>query len=456
MLRIRSTLALAAALITSAAAAATAQSAPPTRCVDEATVERNNGIGSSDAEPMQPEDPRMQLQTLVRDAVTRSQAVGAAKLLAEAAVDDIAEVNAQRKPTVMLNGGVNAGSTHVNGYTDNTGAQARAGFNVTAPLYDSGRIGKLADWRGQLAEAARQGQITTTEQIAFQAVSLALERARYRLQVQVYQQYARKMGCLVEALEQIVSVDKGRHSELVQARKTLQQAELSVVQARSNVRQSEVRLRRFVGDGLPTGQGLSSVLTRLPQVEAILAQSDNSSEIAALGAQANAAERYAEALAAARKPQVNWTFGGTGTAGGRGVSGNPKGWSAGINVSVPLYDPTAEPQTSAAQKRAAAARLQQADALEARRSRVLDVYEQASSNFERAKRIVDTLRDSERVRNFTLQQWQQLGKRSLFDVMSAEGDHYNLRIAYVNALYDGQQSNALLWSLGGGIHRWLQ
>ena len=30
-------------------------------------------------------------------------------------------------------------------------------------------------------------------------------------------------------------------------------------------------------------------------------------------------------------------------------------------------------------------------------------------------------------------------------------DHYGLRVAYVNALYDGQQSNALLWSLGHGV-----
>jgi len=138
MLRIHSTLLLAA--LTLSAAAATAQT-PATRCVDEAAIERNGG--RADGEPMQPEDPRLQLQTLVRDAVTRSQAVGAARLLAEAAVDDVAEVNAQRKPTVSLNGGVNAGSTTVNGITDNTGAQARAGFNVTAPLYDSGRIGKL-------------------------------------------------------------------------------------------------------------------------------------------------------------------------------------------------------------------------------------------------------------------------------------------------------------------------
>jgi outer membrane protein TolC len=66
------------------------------------------------------------------------------------------------------------------------------------------------------------------------------------------------------------------------------------------------------------------------------------------------------------------------------------------------------------------------------------------------------LRDSDRVRNFTLQQWQQLGRRSLFDVMAAEGDHYGLRVAYVNALYDGEQANALLRSLGLGIGAWLQ
>jgi len=79
------------------------------------------------------------------------------------------------------------------------------------------------------------------------------------------------------------------------------------------------------------------------------------------------------------------------------------------------------------------------------------VHEQAVSSFDRARRVVDVLRDSDRVRNFTLQQWQQLGRRSLFDVMASEGDHYGLRVSYVNALYDGQQSTALLWSLGQGV-----
>jgi outer membrane protein TolC len=60
------------------------------------------------------------------------------------------------------------------------------------------------------------------------------------------------------------------------------------------------------------------------------------------------------------------------------------------------------------------------------------------------------------VRNFTLQQWQQLGRRSLFDVMASESEHYNLRVAQVNALHDGQQLNALLESLSHGINQWVQ
>ena len=70
---------------------------------------------------------------------------------------------------------------------------------------------------------------------------------------------------------------------------------------------------------------------------------------------------------------------------------------------------------------------------------------------DRARSLIDILHNSELVRNFTLQQWQQLGRRSLFDVMAAEGDHYNTRVQYVDALYDTEQANALLRPLGLGL-----
>ena len=130
-------------------------------------------------------------------------------------------------------------------------------------------------------------------------------------------------------------------------------------------------------------------------------------------------------------------------------------YSLGLAVNVPLISPGVEPATGAARKRAEAARLQRAEALESRRFRVAEVHEQATAAVERARRLAEVLKNSEQVRNFTLQQWQQLGRRSLFDVMAAEADHYNMRVAYVNALHDVQQLNANLLTLGRGVIGWL-
>jgi outer membrane protein TolC len=128
----------------------------------------------------------------------------------------------------------------------------------------------------------------------------------------------------------------------------------------------------------------------------------------------------------------------------------------GLAVTIPLLHPGVTAASDAARKRARAAELQRAEALESRRFRAAEVHEQTTASFDRARRVAGVLRDSDQVRNFTLQQWQQLGRRSLFDVMGAESEHYNLRITYVNALHDGQQLNANLQTLGRGVREWLK
>jgi len=82
---------------------------------------------------------------------------------------------------------------------------------------------------------------------------------------------------------------------------------------------------------------------------------------------------------------------------------------------------------------------------------LLEMNEMGASALDRARRIVEILRNSDRVRASTLQQWQQLGRRSLFDVMGAESDYYSMRIAHVNALFDAQQIAAMMWSMGRGV-----
>lgn len=427
------------------------------RCVDEQTLPES-ATPAAEAGAAAP-DPRATLQALVREALERSHQIGATKLLAEAAIDDVGETRAGNALQASMGLGVGSEATQSSLVGNETSVlQARASINVSKLLYDGGRLDRLVDWRGQLAESARFGHLSSREQLALQTVSLALERSRFRQHAVVYSQYVRKMSCLVEALDGIVRTDRGRASELVQARKSLQQAELSHAQAQSQARQVEVRLRRLVGDGLPSNNGLASVLLAVPELDKLVADVERSAEIGALTAQAAAAGHYAKAVAAAGKPQLSWNVGGSQALGGGGSRGSTRNGALaiGVAINIPLLNPGLESAGSAASKRARAAELQRAEALEARRFRVAEVHEQTLSSFDRARRLGNVLRDSEQVRNFTLQQWQQLGKRSLFDVMSAEGEHYNLRVTYINALHDGQQLNANLLSLGHGVGEWLR
>lgn len=440
-----------------AVAASVAASA---RCVDEDRFDVRAEPAAAASGPAPAADPMTDLRAMVRDALARSQAIGASRLLAEAAERDTDEARAAKRPQASLNGGIGPAVERSGGVTETLGAQMRAGVNISQLLWDGGRSDRVIDWRSQLASAARWGYLNSQEQVALNTVSLALERSRYRMQVEVYDQYVRKMGCLVEALEHIVGADRGRLSELVQAQKSLQQAELAQVQAVSQTRQTEVRLRRLVGDGLPPTDGLATVLLDVPALGDLQADAARSAEIEQLDAQAAAMRELARSVEAATKPQLSWNVGGsaaTGVGGNIGGTASARSGSfgAGLSISIPLLHPGSAAATDAARKRAQAAELQRGEALDARRYRIAEVHEQAQSSFDRVRRTAAVLRDSERVRNFTLQQWQQLGRRSLFDVMAAEGEHYNLRVAYVNALHDGLQMNALLHSLGRGLAEWL-
>ncbi len=436
------------------------------RCVDEESPDPppDTSTAIEAAAVQRQPDPRVVMQNLVRDALARSLGVGAAELQAQAALDDIQETASAKKLQAGASVGFGPGGTQTLAGTEISPLQLRGSVTVGQLLYDGGRTDRLVDWRTQLAESARQGHLTAREQLALNAVSLALERNRYRQHVLVYGQYVRKMGCLVEALETIIKADRGRASELVQARKTLQQAELSQTQAASQARQVEVRLRRMVGDGLPPVRGLSGLLLQVPTLEALLPEVERSSEIAGMTAQAQAAAQYARAIEAGTKPQLSWNLSSSQSVGRSQISGSSSGSSAthagqfavGLALNVPLMNPGVASATDAARKRAQAADLQRDDALESRRFRLAEVHEQTLSSFDRMRRTAQVLRDSEQVRNFTLQQWQQLGKRSLFDVMGAEAEHYNLRISYINALCDGQQLNANLLSLGRGVTEWLR
>ncbi|MBQ0961787.1 TolC family protein [Ideonella sp. 4Y11] len=401
------------------------------------------------AQPAESPPPRQSLVQLLALAEQRSQAIGAARLLTEAAQSDLQETQAAKQPQAQLSWIAGATGSRSQLLPSRSDALNRPSVQVGAPLWDGGRQQALEDWRTQLAEAARQGQLNAAEQLRVQVVNLAFDRSRYRLQAQVWQQYTHKVCTLVQALEDIVARDRGRASELIQARKQLQQVQLSRQQALSAMQLTDTRLRRYVGEYLPDVPSLAALMTELPELPQLHQRATGAAEVLQLEAQQHAAEQLANATAASQRPQVSWAVQAS-----RDLAGDRQSqWQAGVTLSLPLFNPSAAPAERAARQRAEAARLQREDTLATLLNRIDQVHGQAEAAFTRAQDVVQVLRDSERVRDDTLQMWQQLGRRSLFDVMSAEGDHFSLRLAYVDALHDGQQSVALLWSLAGGVQQ---
>lgn len=415
------------------------------RCSEDDVAARN-GQDAAAGESMAT-DPRVALQQIIDLTVSRSKAVGAVRLLTEAAHADIAETEALRKPTATLTLSEQGVHNTINGLNAGRGSQASANFSTSLTVYDFGRITKLIDWRKELAEVSLQGQRSAEEQLALTAVDLALDRGRYSLQIQVYGQYVRKMACLVEALEIITKADKGRASELVQAQKSFQQADLSLTQTKSALRLTEIRLRRLVGEPLPPPVGMTAALSVLPSLEDMQNDILLGADIAQVNATVRAQRHLTESVQAGQRPSVTVTGSAAKLA---GVS-KANEFGAGVQVTIPLYQPGADAQMSAAVKRYYSTVMQRDEAVEAKRYRLMEMYEIATDTVDRARRIVEILRNSDHLRVATLQQWQQIGRRSLFDVMAAEGDYYAMRVAHVNAMFDTQQLVALIWSMGRGV-----
>lgn len=400
-------------------------------------------------------DPRGQLVSLVDIAMRRSEQIGAATLLAQAAREDWVQASEANRPSLSATiTGAEAGQRVSGLRQQQLQAQLTLGFSM--PVWDAGRTAYASAWRAQLAEASRQGLFNAEQQLAVQVVNYSLDRGRLLLQAQIYRQYMRRMACLVEALDGVVKVDKGRASELIQAQKSQMTAELSMEQTISALRSTEYRLKRLVGDDLPPSASYAAVLNQLPDMDEMKRAAAQAADMQTLQANSRAQRHYAESVVAQGKPQVSLGANGTATATANNGSSRATEWSAGVSLTVPILQPGQQAAERAAGKRAEAAELQVRDALNAKLYQMSDLFTSAEAALDRSRRIVDILRNSQQLRAATLVQWQQMGRRSLFDVMGAESDYYSLRVAQLSTLFEAQQALTMLWSLGPGVMAALQ
>ena len=110
---------------------------------------------------------------------------------------------------------------------------------------------------------------------------------------------------------------------------------------------------------------------------------------------------------------------------------------------------------SAAQARVQVARRNLEQAVVDRNKQAGVLHDSALSAYRRAVQYGELLRDSDSLRRATYLQWASLGRRSLFDLMSAENGHNSLQLDYVNAMFEGFAATAQLRHVGGGLLPWL-
>jgi outer membrane protein TolC len=192
---------------------------------------------------------------------------------------------------------------------------------------------------------------------------------------------------------------------------------------------------------------LAAVLSRVPEYRQLENELLDAPDVTVANAQVLASQRLTAAVAAGQKPSVSYLAASNARAG----NGRSADWIGGLQVNIPLWRASDEPQLAAARKRSEAAGLQRDETVDAKVWRLQELHDAANQSLDRARRVTELLLASQTLRSATLQQWQQLGRRSLFDVMGAEADYYQLRVAHVNAIFDAQQTVAIMGSMGRGV-----
>jgi adhesin transport system outer membrane protein len=388
----------------------------------------------------------------IQAAVERSPQVQRAQADYEASLADIDEAKGQRLPQIDL--GSQAKTARFGSGSDyDSAATGGVSLNVTTPVYDWGRIRNTIKSRKYLSNAASSSIEAEVENTAYDVTSNMVELGKQRLIVDISQQFVQRMDELVKMLAGIVAVDKGRVSELTQAKARLLQAQAALDSAESQARDAEIKLRKRIGER-PVMIPRSTEWNIQPaNLDMLLAKVVDNPTIHMGKAQTQSAEMDAKIVRSSALPQLNWVI-SKNTA--RDVLGRPQPWETTVSVTWAAF----RGGSTRASERAA---LQRAESSRQRtEEQRLDLEYQirtadhdAHTLLGRADLYRDLTVESDRIRQAFFDQWYHLGKRSLLDVLIAENDHYNNRVGEVAQRFEGYKAILRQYAGAGSLTGWL-
>ncbi|QQZ39518.1 TolC family protein [Pseudomonas sp. SK3(2021)] len=382
---------------------------------------------------------RSLLRDLVGKALQHSPEVRVANANQSAAGYDIDEVKGRRWPQVRL--GMNTALTRDDSRSGRSGSGDTSGtLSVTTNVWDWGKnASELRTAKAALGSAELTGQVER-EQVAFDTSSGLVNLMRYQQSMAVAEDYVQQMSSRVDMLSKITQSDKGRASELVQARAKLLSALASRTQIENQRELTRIKLQRLLGEEAPVmPEGLELEDSLVVDPTTALAALDKHPLLLRLKAQAEMEDGRAAALKADGLPGLNLVARKeeNGLSGGNDDLDRDNGWYVGFDVQWQAF--------SGGSNKAAQA------AAGARKSAALEQYEKASEDLRQeinrlAQSRITTAQlaqeyqrlstETDRVRKMFYEQWYNLGKRTLLDVLVAENDHFNSQLQAINNRWD--------------------
>nr|BFD40931.1 hypothetical protein FFPRI1PSEUD_24300 [Pseudomonas sp. FFPRI_1] len=445
---------LASALLLAPLAAMANQAAMPPKSVhfsewlkDNPDVARQRTLGAV------PENEiRATMSAALQQAIQRSPQLRQSLAEQKAAQADIREAEGQLLPQIDL--GANTRPRSIGGNENaNSGSQA-VNLNMTTNLFDWGRTRSTINSRKSLSTAADQEYLVSLEGLAEEVSTNLVELEKNRRIGKISQQYVDRMSALVDMLQEIVTVDRGRASELTQARARLLEAKSNLESSEARLRDTEIRLRKLIGEApvsLPENEYWTLTTSDLDR---LVSASHEHPAVRQADARAKASEEYAKSLKAGEKPQLNWVVN---KSSGRDELGREHPWQTTLSVSWPLFrGGSASAAREAAYARADVERerkaQQQLDLEYATRTSEQD----ARTLLNRAESYRQLTSETDNVRKAFFEQWYHLGRRTLLDVLIAESDYNNNRVSEVSSRFDGYQAVLKSYASAGRLTLWMR
>ncbi|MGO4396163.1 TolC family protein [Variovorax sp. M-6] len=390
------------------------------------------------------------LERMVAKALALSPDVREASAKWQASEFDIAEVKGQRWPQLQV--GVASPSATFGSGTNDSARNAIGNVQLTTPVYDWGRLSRTIDSRTEASKAVHEQLLQVRQQVAFDTVNAVIELRRGRDAMALSKAYVDRMTELVEMLSEIVKTDRGRASELTQARGRRLQAMASLDLVAAKLREVEISLVKLVGEEVtlpPNLQWGSGVV----DVQEALSAAPEHPALRQARAEAKAADLYAQSVRASRLPQLNWVVSKTTQEDSLGKS---QPWATGLSIQWNAFQGgSASAAERAAFERATAGEEKALAATRDLEYRLRTSAQQRDAALSRAVEYTELIKDSDRVRTIFFEQWYHLGKRTLLDVLIAENDHYNNQIAQVTSRFDGEAADLRIRADAAILLPWL-